>query len=582
VLNARQNEVVGRTLYDYFGTTDPWFAPIAAHRRAIEGHPSTYEQDFGGRTFHSHVEPLRGPDGRVTGAIGVAADITERKRAERVLRESRDALEQRVRARTAELSEANESLRREVAQRRAAEEALRESEQRYAGILDAQQTLVSRSDAGGRVTYVNEAHARAFGTRVGDSAFARVHPDDLAATRAAMDALKNPPYTATLEQRCEVRGEWRTFLWQAGIVRDRAGNVGEYQAVAFDITERRRAEEALRASERRAHESAERAGAAAAAARASAEFNRRLVLEVDHRVRNNLAGLLSLVSVMREGADDVRAFAAAIEGRLLAMTHVHQLLAGTEWRAVDLGTLVTTLLAAVERLGRHPIAVAVGGPPVPVAPRQALPLSMILLEWFTNSSKYGAHSVPGGRLHVGWDVTPPPPPHPSRDGDGETAARQEGGWADGDIRLTRGPADAGGGRLRIAALADPHDGNGHGHGHGHGHEHGNGNGNGAGAGGRAEEGRGAATAAVAEGSIVRLRWRESGGPPLHGPTVASLGTHLVRGFATRELRGKYEPRYPASGADHVLEFPVEPADEGELAPDTPLIPGVPDAGVARP
>jgi len=230
----------------------------------------------------------------------------------------------------------------------------------------------------------------------------------------------------------------------------------------------------MRESERHAREMAEQARDAAERARDAAEFNRRLVLEVDHRVRNNLAGLLSLVSAMREDARDVSSFAGAIEGRLMAMVHVHQLLADTGWRAVDLGTLVTTLLAVVERLGPHPAAVEVSGPTVAASPRQALPLSMILLEWFTNSGKYGAHSVRDGKVRVEWEL------------------------------VAGGPGGKTGGQM------------------------------------------------------VRLRWKESGGPPVRQRAPSgSLGTELVRGFATLELRGRFEPRYPASGAEYLLEFPVQ-------------------------
>ena len=503
-LGVKPQDGIGHTLFDLFGADDA--APaVGAHRRALDGHASTYEQDWEDRTFQAHVEPLRAPDGSITGAIGVAADISDRKRAERVLLESRDALEARVRQRTAELLDANSALQHEVLERRAAEEALRkselslrQSEARYASILNTQQTLVSRSDASGRITYVNAAHSRTFGSKVGDSLFAKVHPDDIAPTTRAMEALARPPFTTTLEQRCEVDGQWRTFLWQVGVIRGDRGQLIEYQGVGFDITERRRAEEALRESERHANESAERARESAERAREAAEFNRRLVLEVDHRVRNNLAGLLSLVGAMRSTTRDVGSFASAIEGRLLAMVHVHQLLADTGWRAVDLRTLVKTLLKAVERLAPHAVPIELEGPPVPASPRQALPLSMILLEWFTNSGKYGAHSVPTGRIRVEW---------------------------------ARVPDSA------------------------------NGNGNGGGA----------------PGDRVRLRWRESGGPPIHErEPAASLGTELVKGFATLELRGHYEPRYPPDGVDYLLEFPVQEHE--------PIPPGIahPAAGTAAP
>ena len=490
VLGLRPNEMVGRRLEEFFKSDDPGFPPVAAHRRALEGVSSTYEQDWGGRTFQTHVEPLRGQGGAVTGAIGVAADVTERKRAEQILRESRDALEARVRQRTAELLDANRALQHEVAERRAAEDALRrsemwlrQSEQRYASILNTQQTLVSRSDVNGHITYVNAAHARTFGSKIGDSLFAKVHPDDIGPTTRAMEALSRPPYTCTLEQRCEVDGQWRTFLWQVGVIRADDGTVIEYQGVGFDITDRRRAEEALRQSEQVAREAAEQAKEAARQARDAAEFNRRLVLEVDHRVRNNLAGLLSLVAAMRGNARDVHSFAGAIEGRLLAMVHVHQLLAETGWRSVDLHTLVTTLLKAVERLGPHQAQVTVKGPTLSASPRQAQPLSMILLEWFTNSGKYGAHSLATGRVEVSWELADPP-------------KKGAGGKSNGD-------------------------------------------------------------GAVA-GQIVRLRWRESGGPPVKQRTPpASLGTELVKGFASLELRGRYQAAYPRKGAEYLLEFPLE-------------------------
>jgi hypothetical protein len=59
------------------------------------------------------------------------------------------------------------------------------------------------------------------------------------------------------------------------------------------------------------------------------------------------------------------------------------------------------------------------------------------------------------------------------------------------------------------------------------------------------------------GQWVRLRWAETGGPALaQQAPAASLGTELVKGFATLELRGRYAARYPRDGAEYVLEFPI--------------------------
>jgi diguanylate cyclase (GGDEF)-like protein len=72
-------DIVGRSLLEYFATEDPACLPVAAHRRALEAEPVDFEVEWLGRCFHAHVEPSRGPDGEVTGTIGVAFDITQRR-----------------------------------------------------------------------------------------------------------------------------------------------------------------------------------------------------------------------------------------------------------------------------------------------------------------------------------------------------------------------------------------------------------------------------------------------------------------------------------------------------------------------
>jgi PAS domain S-box-containing protein len=84
-LGGKPNEVVGLTLFQYFQTDDPNHPGIVTHIHALRGETAKWEQDWLGRHYHSHVEPLRGADGRITGTIGVALDITERKRAEELV-----------------------------------------------------------------------------------------------------------------------------------------------------------------------------------------------------------------------------------------------------------------------------------------------------------------------------------------------------------------------------------------------------------------------------------------------------------------------------------------------------------------
>lgn len=86
-LNLRPNEIVGQTIMEYTGSHDPDFLPIASHRQALQGYPQSYEMSWRGGTFQIHLEPLRGPDGTITGCIGVALDVTDRKKSERQLAE---------------------------------------------------------------------------------------------------------------------------------------------------------------------------------------------------------------------------------------------------------------------------------------------------------------------------------------------------------------------------------------------------------------------------------------------------------------------------------------------------------------
>jgi PAS domain S-box-containing protein len=87
-IGQRANESVGMTLSEYFDTDNPEFLPLAAHRKALMGESVDFEVEWSGRTFASYVEPLRNPDRSIKGVIGVALDITRRKRAESELKKS--------------------------------------------------------------------------------------------------------------------------------------------------------------------------------------------------------------------------------------------------------------------------------------------------------------------------------------------------------------------------------------------------------------------------------------------------------------------------------------------------------------
>jgi PAS domain S-box-containing protein len=87
-LGLKPDEVVGKTLYEFFRTDDPTFAPIAAHLRAVAGTSVSYEMSWNGRSFDTYVEPLFGQHREIIGSVGLALDVTERRTAEDAQKQS--------------------------------------------------------------------------------------------------------------------------------------------------------------------------------------------------------------------------------------------------------------------------------------------------------------------------------------------------------------------------------------------------------------------------------------------------------------------------------------------------------------
>jgi PAS domain S-box-containing protein len=125
------SQLIGKTLFDFFQTSDQSSEPVAMHKQALKGKSSHYEMSRMGIFFDSYVEPLQDVEGRIIGCICVAHDVSERKIAETELRKARDGLERRVEERTRELTRSNALLRKQIVERKRAEEKLARSEAIY-------------------------------------------------------------------------------------------------------------------------------------------------------------------------------------------------------------------------------------------------------------------------------------------------------------------------------------------------------------------------------------------------------------------------------------------------------------------
>ncbi len=89
-LRWRRDQVLGHTLQEIYGTVDRDAPPIKAHSLALLAKSAHYDHKHGDREFYVSVEPLRDPHGYITGCLSLALDVTDSKKAEEALRESEE------------------------------------------------------------------------------------------------------------------------------------------------------------------------------------------------------------------------------------------------------------------------------------------------------------------------------------------------------------------------------------------------------------------------------------------------------------------------------------------------------------
>ena len=125
-----------------------------------------------------------------------------------------------------------------------------------------------------------------------------------------------------------------------------------------------------------------------------------LIEELNHRVKNTLAILQAIAVQTFQSAS--KAERATFEGRLGALAEAHNLLSQEKWRGSELQDVVDRVLRPY--LLSNPERVRMSGPRVPLSPRLAVVLSMIVHEMATNAAKYGALSNDTGTIKLDWEI----------------------------------------------------------------------------------------------------------------------------------------------------------------------------------
>ena len=141
-------------------------------------------------------------------------------------------------------------------ERKQAEQALRESEERYRAVVESQAEMLCRFRTDGTILFVNGAYARARGMTpealLGQNFWEFVAPEDRAEVRAMLDRLTPEAPEVRIENRFQTTAGVRWTLWTNRVLRfDAEGRCAEAQSTGIDITERKQAEQALHESEQR-------------------------------------------------------------------------------------------------------------------------------------------------------------------------------------------------------------------------------------------------------------------------------------------------------------------------------------------
>jgi two-component sensor histidine kinase/CheY-like chemotaxis protein len=137
--------------------------------------------------------------------------------------------------------------------------------------------------------------------------------------------------------------------------------------------------------------------------RAAADKLQKLILEeMHHRIKNTLATVSAIASQSLRTVTSMEHGQQAIEGRLVALGRAHDLLMQVSWANTS---LLNTVRSAIEPYdGQGAGRFSTDGPDVAITSGAVIALAMTFNELCTNTTKFGALSVPTGRIEVAWTI----------------------------------------------------------------------------------------------------------------------------------------------------------------------------------
>jgi two-component system CheB/CheR fusion protein len=265
--------------------------------------------------------------------------------------------------------------------------ALRQSEERFRAIANLVPELLWSSEPNGGGSWFNQRWLDYTGQTLdqaqGDGWAQAVHPDDRKESREKLlVAIKSrEPFHREHRMRGH-DGQYRWFIVRAEPSFDEAGNVSQWFGSATDIHEQRIALDDLQQSERR---------------------TRLLLAELQHRVRNTLSVVRSIVQRSAATSDTKEDYVSILDGRLSAFARVQAAVTRDPEAGLDLGRLIIDELAAYDAKIDGQVT-RLEGPTVTLGVKPAELIGMAIHELTSNAAKYGALKGPEGRLSVTWSI----------------------------------------------------------------------------------------------------------------------------------------------------------------------------------